>query len=74
MYIYIIPLLFSTLKVKTLFFYRLINDVYLFNLFLEINYFLNYKNFSEMIYKGLKFSFVIKFFFYLVVNIKQFIL
>jgi hypothetical protein len=72
MYIYIIPLLFSTLKVKSLFFYQLIKDVYLFNLFLEINYLLNYKNFSDIIYKGLKFSFVIKFI-YNLINFKELI-
>ena len=63
MYIYIIPLLFSTLKVKQLFFSYLMDNIYISNLFLEVYYFLNNKNFQNNFYKSLKFSFIIKYFY-----------
>lgn len=63
MYIYIIPLLFSTLKVKQLFFSFLMDNLYISNLFLEVYYFLNNKNFQTHIYKSLKSTFIIKYFY-----------
>lgn len=63
MYVYIIPLLFSTLKVKQLFFVDLMNNISISNLFLDIYFFLNNKNIQKSFYKNLKSTFIIKYFY-----------
>jgi hypothetical protein len=63
MYIYIIPLLFSTLKVKQLFFSFLMTNLSISNLFLEVNYFLNDKNLKNNFYHSFKFTYLIKYFY-----------
>jgi len=62
MYLYIIPLLYSTLKVKELFFSSLMDDFSLFNLFLEICFFLDNKPFQKALFRYFKFVFIIKHF------------
>ena len=66
MYIYIIPLLFSTLKVKQLFFSYLMDNLSISNLFLEVYFFFYHKNFQQSFYKSLKFTFIIKYFYHFI--------
>jgi hypothetical protein len=62
LYIYIIPLLYSALKVRQLFFISLISDLSFYNFLLDLFKFNEYTYFKKLNLILLKYSFLIKYF------------
>jgi len=61
MYIYILPLLYSSLKVKQLFFFNLNNNLCIYNLFLELNSFIDLTIIKKILIKYFKNIFFIRY-------------
>jgi hypothetical protein len=60
MYIYVLPLLYSNLKVKHLYFSHLMHNLSIYNLFLELNLIVDSKNLNKILFKFSKNIFFIK--------------
>ena len=61
MYIYVLPLIYSNLKVKQLYFSNLMNNICIYNLFLELNSLFDLNYLKKILIKLSKNIFFIKF-------------